>query len=98
MRNHGIRAKTKKKFKATTNSKHKLPVSDIIMDPNFEPGAPNKAWAGDITYLWTRKGWLYLAVVLDLFSRKVIGLAMEPTFSRDLPVKAPKNGDKWAIA
>lgn len=88
MRKHGIRAKTKKKFKATTNSKHKLPVCDNVLNRNFNPEAPNKAWAGDITYLWTREGWLYLAVVLDLFSRKVIGWAMEPTLSRELALKA----------
>jgi len=73
MRKHGIRAKTKKKFKATTNSKHKMPIADNVLDRNFNPDAPNKCWAGDITYLWTREGWLYLAVVIDLFSRKVIG-------------------------
>jgi len=88
MRKHGIRAKTKRKFKATTNSKHKLPVADNVLDRNFEPDAPNEAWAGDITFLWTREGWLYLAVVLDLFSRKVIGWAMEPTLSRELALKA----------
>lgn len=88
MRKHGIRAKTKKKFKATTNSKHKLPVADNVLNRNFEPEAPNKSWAGDITFLWTREGWLYLAVVLDLFSRKVIGWAMEPTLSRELAMKA----------
>ena len=88
MRKHGIRAKTKKKFKATTNSKHKLPVAENVLDRNFEPDAPDKAWAGDITFIWTREGWLYLAVVLDLFSRKVVGWAMEPTLSRELALKA----------
>jgi putative transposase len=88
MRKHGIRAKTKKKFKATTNSKHKLPVSDNVLNRDFEVDAPNRAWAGDITFLWTREGWLYLAVVIDLFSRKVIGWAMEPTMSRELALKA----------
>lgn len=88
MRKHGIRAKTKKKFKATTNSKHKLPVAANTLNRDFAPSEPNKAWAGDITYLWTREGWLYLAVVIDLFSRKVIGWAMEPTLSRELALKA----------
>jgi len=81
-------AKTKKKFKATTNSKHHLPVANNVLARNFEPEAPNKAWAGDITFLRTNEGWLYLAVVLDLFSRKVIGWAMEPTLSRELALKA----------
>ena len=88
MRKHRIRAKTKKKFKATTNSKHKLPVAANILNRNFNPRAPNKAWAGDITYLWTREGWLYLAVVIDLFSRKVVGWAMEQTLDRELALKA----------
>lgn len=88
MRQHGIRAKTKKKFKATTNSKHKFPVAENVLDRNFNPEAPNQSWAGDITYLWTREGWLYLAVVIDLFSRKVIGWSMEPTLSRELALKA----------
>jgi len=88
MRKHGIRAKTKKKFKATTNSKHTFPVAENVLARNFSPEAPNKAWAGDITYLWTREGWLYLAVVIDLFSRKVVGWAMEDTLSRELAMKA----------
>jgi transposase InsO family protein len=88
MRKHCIRAKTKKKFKATTNSKHHLPVADNVLDRNFSPEKPNESWAGDITYLWTREGWLYLAVVIDLFSRKVIGWSMEPTLSRELALKA----------
>lgn len=88
MKKHGIRAKTKKKFKATTNSKHKLPVAENILERDFSPECPNKAWAGDITYLWTKEGWLYLAVVIDLFSRKVVGWAMEQSLSRELAMKA----------
>lgn len=88
MQLHGIRAKTKRKFKATTNSKHRLPVAKNILARNFKPKGTNQAWAGDITYLWTDEGWLYLAVVLDLFSRKVIGWAMEPTLSKELALKA----------
>lgn len=88
MRKHAIRAKTKKKFKATTNSKHKFPVAPNVLDRNFNPVKPNEAWAGDITFIWTREGWLYLAVVIDLFSRKVVGWAMEPTLGRELALKA----------
>jgi len=88
MRKHGIRAKTKKKFKATTNSKHSLPVAENVLARKFNPEAPDKAWVGDITYLWTREGWLYLAVVIDLFSRKVVGWAMEETLSRELATKS----------
>jgi transposase InsO family protein len=88
MRKHGIRAKTKKRFKATTDSSHKLPVAENVLNRDFRPTAPNKAWAGDITYIKTREGWLYLAVVLDLFSRKVVGWSMEPTLSRELALNA----------
>lgn len=90
MRLYGIRAKTKRKFKATTNSKHNLPVAANILARDFEPESPNKSWAGDITYIWTREGWLYLGVILDLYSRKVVGWAMGPTLSRDLAIKALK--------
>lgn len=90
MRKNGIRAKTVKKFKATTNSKHKLPVTENILNRNFSPDAPNESWAGDITYIWTREGWLYLAVVIDLYSRKVVGWSMESSMSRNLVVKAIK--------
>jgi transposase InsO family protein len=88
MKRYEIRAKTKRKFKATTNSKHNLPIAPNVLDRKFSPIAPNKVWAGDITYIWTKEGWLYLAVVLDLYSRKVIGWAMEPTMSRELALKA----------
>jgi putative transposase len=88
MQRYGIRAKTKRKFKATTNSKHRLPVAPNVLARNFSPNRANQVWAGDITYLWTNEGWLYLAVVLDLFSRKVIGWAMEPTLSKELALKA----------
>ncbi len=90
MRKHEIRAKTKRKFKATTNSKHKLPVAENILNRDFDPKSPNQSWAGDITYLWTQEGWLYLAVVIDLFSRKVVGWAMEPTLGREIVLKALK--------
>jgi len=88
MQKHGIRAKTKKKFKATTDSKHNLPVAENILNRDFAPSTPNMSWAGDITYIWTREGWLYLAVVLDLYSRKVVGWSMDSTMSRELVVNA----------
>jgi putative transposase len=90
MKRPGIRAKTKKKFKATPNSKHNMPVAPNILNCDFTPSLPNKAWAGDITYVWTREGWLYLAVVLDLFSRKVVGCSMDSTLRRDLVAHALK--------
>jgi putative transposase len=90
MQRHGIQSKTKKKFKGTPNSKHNMPVAPNILNRDFTPNSPNKAWAGDIIYVWTREGWLYLAVVLDLFSRKVVGWSMDSTLSRDLLAHAPK--------
>lgn len=76
MRDYGWRAKAAKKYKATTNSKHTLPVAPNLLEQNFHAEAPNQKWVSDITYLWTDEGWLYLAVVLDLHSRLVVGWAM----------------------
>ena len=67
---------TRKKFKATTNSKHDKPVAANILNRNFTTEKPNQKWVGDITYVWTAEGWLYLATVIDLFSRRVIGWSM----------------------
>jgi transposase InsO family protein len=88
MREHGLRARGKKKFKATTNSKHNLAVFPNLLNRDFKPDKPNKIWTGDITYIHTREGWLYLAVVLDLFSRKVIGWAMNKRMNKALVVNA----------
>ena len=76
MKVHGLRARGKRKFKATTNSSHGLPVSPNLLERRFAVEAPNRVWAGDITYVWTQEGWFYLAVVIDLFSRQVVGFAM----------------------
>ena len=76
MRKEGLKARGARKFRATTNSKHALPVAANVLERNFNPSAPNQVWASDITYLWTREGWLYLAVFLDLFSRRVVGWAV----------------------
>ena len=65
--------KTIKKFKATTNSKHDESISPNLLNRNFKVDKPNTVWVGDITYIWTDMGWLYLATVIDLFSRKVVG-------------------------
>jgi len=73
MREAGIRSRTKRKFKATTNSKHNLPVAPNLLNQDFTVKAPNLAWVGDITYIPTNEGWLYLAVLLDLYNREVVG-------------------------
>ncbi len=76
MRQEGLRAKTVKKWRATTQSTHRWPVAENILTRQFQVERPNRVWAGDITYVWTREGWLYLAVLLDLYSRRVVGWAM----------------------
>jgi putative transposase len=78
MQQHGIRAKGKKKFVVTTDSVHRLPVAPDLVQRRFEPAAPNVVWSGDITYLPTDEGWLYLAVVLDLHSRQIVGWSLQP--------------------
>ncbi len=84
MRVNRIRAKTVKKWRATTDSGHQLPVASNTLNRQFRVEAPNRVWAGDISYLWTEEGWLYLAVVLDLYSRAVIGWAMGDRLTADL--------------
>ncbi len=76
LRRQGLRAKAAKKFKATTNSRHHLPVAPNRLEQDFTAVAPNQKWVGDITYLWTDEGWLYLAVLIDLYARRVVGWAM----------------------
>jgi putative transposase len=78
MREHGIRARHKRRFKATTDSSHWLPVAPNLLDRQFTQGQPNAAWVADITYIPTGEGWLYLAVVLDLFDRAVVGWSIKP--------------------
>jgi len=88
MKIHGIIGKAKKKFKATTNSKHTLPVADNLLNQNFEAEKPNTIWVSDITYIPTLEGWLYLVVILDLFSRQVVGWAMSDRLTSGFVVKA----------
>jgi putative transposase len=84
LRRQGLRAKAARKFKATTNSKHNLPVSPNLLNQDFTASKPNEKWVGDITYLWTDEGWMYLATVIDLFSRKVVGWAMSDRMTAEL--------------
>ncbi|MCC6965260.1 MAG: IS3 family transposase [Nitrospira sp.] len=88
MRQDGIRAKTVKKWRATTQSQHRFPVAANTLDRQFTVEAPNRVWAGDLTYVWTTEGWLYLAVLLDLYSRAVVGWAMGPRVTGDLTEQA----------
>jgi transposase InsO family protein len=89
MKVHEIRAKTKRRFRVkTTDSKHPYPVAPNRLERCFRQEAPNRAWVGDITYVATREGWLYVAVVLDLFSRRVIGWAFGATLEATLATQA----------
>ena len=88
MREAGIAAKTKRKFRQTTDSNHALPVAENVLDRDFDPEEPNTSWVADVTYIPTGEGWLYLAVVEDLFSRKVVGWSMDQTMTSRLVVDA----------
>jgi putative transposase len=88
MRQAGIAAKTRRKFRQTTDSNHPHPVADNVLDREFDPAEPNASWVADVTYVPTREGWLYLAVVVDLFSRLVVGWSMAATMTSRLVVDA----------
>ena len=88
MAQHGIKAYTKRKFKATTDSAHGLPVAPNLIQRDFSPTLPNRVWTTDITYLDTGEGWLYLTVMLDLFSRQVVGWSIQPRMTQQLVVDA----------
>lgn len=88
MKRNGIQAKRRKKFKATTNSKHNLPIADNLLNRNFKANKPNEVWVGDITYIATEEGWLYLAAWIDLCTRKVVGWSMSSRMTADLVVDA----------
>ena len=88
MADNGIRAKTARKFRHTTDSNHDLAVADNLLDRQFGPDGPNVAWSADITYIPTADGWLYLAVVEDLFSRMIVGWSMGASMTSRLVVDA----------
>ncbi len=76
MKETNVWVRYKKKYKATTNSEHNKPVYANELEQDFDVQQPNQAWVQDITYIWTSEGWLYLAIVIDLYSRKVVGWSM----------------------
>jgi putative transposase len=88
MTENGWKSCTVKKYKATTNSKHNHPVSENVLDRQFKADKPNQLWVTDITYIPTNEGWLYLATVMDLYSRKIIGWAMDKTMTKELVIAA----------
>ncbi|MET4696204.1 DDE-type integrase/transposase/recombinase [Endozoicomonas lisbonensis] len=90
MRRFGLRVRVAKKFKVTTNSKHKLPVAANLLNREFSVLAPDKVYVANISYLWTREGRVYLAAVVDLFSRKVVDWFMSSRMTTELPLEALK--------
>ena len=88
MREAGITPPRKRKFKKTTDSSHPYATAANLVDRDFSSPAPNRLWATDITYVWTSEGWLYLAVVMDLFSRRIVGWSMRKTLARQLVLSA----------
>ena len=90
MRENAIVVKRNKKFKATTDSNHSFNIAPNLLDRDFFAAQPNQKWAGDISYVWIREGWLYLAVIIDLHSRRVIGWAVSSRMKRDLAIRALK--------
>ena len=88
MRENGIRARHKRRYRATTDSTHGLPVADNLLNRHFSPAAPNQVWTADLTYVWTDEGWLYLAVVLDLFNREIVGWSIKSRMTADIVVEA----------
>ena len=88
MKINGIRPVRTRRHKVTTDSQHSLDVAANLLDGDFLAEAPNQKWAGDITYIWTAEGWLYLAVVIDLFSRRVVGWAVSDRMKKDLAIRA----------
>jgi transposase InsO family protein len=88
MRREGIVAKRRKKFRITTDSKHPDPIAPNILNREFDIAQPNAAWVTDVTYVWTHQGWLYLAAILDLCSRRVVGWATSANNDRELALEA----------
>jgi putative transposase len=91
MREEGIRAVPRKRFRVTTDSKHNDPIAPNLLERNFTASRPDAVWVGDITYIWTMRGWCYLAVLIDLYSRRVVGWSLKETLSRELALQALTN-------
>ena len=84
MRELGLKAKAPKRYKVTTDSRHSFPVAANLLDRKFDVDKPNIVWTTDITYVWTLEGWLYLSVVFDLYSRQIVGWAMDKRIKKQL--------------
>ncbi len=88
MRDHGMRSASSRKFRVTTDSNHSLPVAEIVLNREFSQESPDRVWLADITYIGTREGWLFLACVLDTYSRRIVGWSMSERITKDLVLEA----------
>lgn len=88
MRDNGLKARQKRRFKRTTDSHHAFAIAPNLLDQDFTATGPNQKWGVDISYIWTRDGWLYLAVVIDLFARRVVGWSTSDRLKKDLALSA----------
>lgn len=88
MRDNGLRALQKRRYKKTTDSNHSSPVADNLLEQDFQCDGPDEKWGVDISYIWTAEGWLYLAIVLDLYSRRIVGWAVSDRLKKDLALNA----------
>jgi len=88
MRDNNIKAKTKRRFRITTVQSSKAQPSENILKQNFTASSENKIWTGDITYVWTKEGWIYLAVIMDIYSRKIVGWSIDCSLSTELVIRA----------
>jgi putative transposase len=88
MKQAHLEGRKRRRFRKTTDSNHRLPIAPNLLERDFTASAPNQAWVTDITFLWTQQGWLYLAAILDLFSRRVVGWATSPNVDRHLALAA----------
>ena len=88
MREHRIRSKVKKRFKVTTHSKHRLPVAENLLQGDIQVYRPNRVWVSDITYIRSREGWLYMCIIMDLYSRSIVGWSMEERLTKELVLKS----------
>ena len=88
MRDLGLKATISRRFKVTTDSQHSFPIAPNVLNRNFDVTTPNTVWTADISYVWTSEGWLYLAIVMDLFSRQIIGWAMDKRMKKQLTIDA----------
>ena len=94
MRENGWKSRVIKKYKATTNSKHNLPIAENVLNRDFTTKKPNEKWLSDITYVATDEGWLYLACVLDLHGRDIVGWSMNERMKKDLVIAALNQAKK----